>query len=214
MKPVPTLLLLGALAAPAALGQARYDAVRSNTQGFFVEGGLGGTSVSISDGDRDRETDGGGALGVRLGYGFNRRLALYAAVGGAAIKPDDNTFEEFSGSDTYGLGNVDLGLEVNFGNPARRLVPYLNVALSGVAATFDLPGTRDELTFSGGGLTLGGGLKYHFAPGLALNGSLQGYGGTFNRLELGGEKFDDADFNDEDYRGARLGVGLTWYPGR
>jgi hypothetical protein len=219
MRRLLLMLLLGVLVLPASAQRRwgrgeRWQPVRSTSEGLFLEGSLHGTGFTISNDGGDDDEGSGGGLGLRLGYGFNRTLALYLALNGAAIEPENRrVFQETTGEDTYGLGQADLGLQISFAHPRRALLPTLNVALSGVSATIE--GENDDVEFRGGGLTLGGGLRYHFSPGLAVNVGLEGFAGTLNEVEVGGVTldFDKLDLEQPEFSGGRLRFGLTWFPG-
>jgi len=107
---------------------------------------------------------------------------------------------------------LDLGLQYNFANASRPLVPYLTAAVTGRAITANLEtqGGDSELEYSGGGLTLGGGLQYFFTAPLAFNAGLSFTFGEFDNLEIDGEEVSDAE--GQSASGARLHLGLTWYP--
>ncbi|HYE56929.1 MAG TPA: outer membrane beta-barrel protein [Rhodothermales bacterium] len=213
-------LLVFPVSAQRRWDRPRWTPVQSVTEGFFLEGNLNGTSISFDDDEDQGESESGGGLGLRLGYGFNRMIALYAGLNGAAIEPEEDSFEAITGEETFGVGTLDLGLQLSFGSARRALIPYLNIALSGATATFEIDNDAadGDLTLSGGALTLGGGLRYHFSPGLAVNVGLEGYGGEFTEAEFDGEVFGgNADFEDDiedtEFSGSRLRIGLTWFPG-
>ena len=195
--------LLGLLALPATAQ------VRSASQGFFLEGSLSGNSITAEIDDDESEASSGGGLGLRLGYGFNRMFAAYAALGAASIEADDDVL----GEGTYGLGTLDLGVQVSFANAARPLVPFVNVGIGGVslAAEVEADGDEFDIAISGGGLVLGAGARYHFSPALALTAGLEGFAGSLSTFEVDDEELD---IDDGKYQGGRLRFGLTWFPGR
>ncbi len=180
--------------------------LRSTTRGFFVEAGASGNSFTVDDGGAE-ETNTGGGLGLRLGYGFTPTIAGYVAFVGAGMEADDGT--------DYGLGHVDLGVQLSFARPRQALIPYLNVALSGIATEYEAPQRGGpKLRYTGGAFVLGGGARYYVSRGVALNVGLEGYGGSFNQATLDGDGTDvTTDLDDVALSGARLRAGLVWFPG-
>jgi opacity protein-like surface antigen len=67
----------------------------------------------------------------------------------------------------------------------------------------------DDLSLSGLGLTLGGGLKYYFSPALALDAGLRYTFGQFTSIEFQGER---EDLDDVSTMTARIDIGLAWFP--
>lgn len=196
-----------ALLAPASLAQvakapgkgAVTEApVRSNTSKLFVQAHLNGTGLSVEGEDAEN----GGGFGLKLGYGFSPLFTLYAGFDAASM--------DAAGGGSYSYGFFDLGGQFNFRSGAHALVPYLDLALSGQAAVFDADG--EDFTFSGAGVTLGGGLKYFVSPVLALDGSLTTTLGRFTTVEYDGVSVEDEEGLGT--TGARFGLGLSWYPQR
>lgn len=213
---LPLVLLLLVLMALPASAQRRWERhrwqpERSTSRGFFVEGGLQALQLNVDTDGRDETQASGGGLGVRLGYGFTRTVAVYLALQGASMEDEDDA--------SFTLGHADLGVQFSLARPSQALVPYLNVALTGVTAEFEDPfdavNVAGDVRYTGGGLTLGGGVRYHFSPGLAFNAGLEGYGGQFTEVTFDGEDTDVTTDLDEDVNlsGARLRIGLTWFPG-
>ena len=119
----------------------------------------------------------------------------------------DSTTQGFIARD-YTLVYLDLGVRFNFRSGASAVVPYLDGSISGVASTYDT--AFGDATFTGGGLSLGGGVQYFFSPEFALNGGLQFTLGQYNEIEMGGQ----SEGIDLDLTSARLNVGVSWYPFR
>lgn len=209
MRIVYTLALAAAFAllVPASLAQiaaspeagiATEAPVRSNTSKLFLQAHLNGTGLSVEDGD----TESGGGFGLKLGYGFSPLFTLYAGFDAASM--------DAAGGGSYSYGLFDLGMQLNFRSGPHALVPYLDLALSGQAAVLDVEG--DDFTFSGAGLTLGGGLKYFVSPVLALDGSLTMTPGRFTTVKYQGVSVEDEEGLGT--TGARFGLGISWYPQR
>lgn len=189
-------LLLALLAAVPAQAQ-RYD-----RSGFALGARVYGAGLSVES-DGEDETNSGGGLDVRVGYGFNRTVSVFLNVGGARMQP------EADAADTYTLGTADLGAQVNL-LPSKAVNPYLRLALTGQTAVFDVPGTSEDLEARGGGITAGVGLQVALSRSAQLDFSLDATGGRFTELAFDGESTDNFDAIDSGI--ARLGVGLTFMP--
>ena len=207
MRNLPMIALAVAcvLLAPATLAQvstvppasiAAAPAARSHTGKLFLQAHLNGTGLSVEESDAES----GNGFGLKVGYGFSPLFTLYAGFDAASM--------DATGGGEYAYGLFDLGGQFNFRSGAHALVPYLDVALSGQAAILDVAG--DDLTFSGAGISFGGGLKYFVSPALALDGSLTVTRGSFREAEYLGER----ETVDATANGARFGLGISWYPVR
>ena len=172
----------------------------SITEGLF--GTLQGSGSGLVVDNSDAES--GGGLDLRLGYGFTPLFSMYANIGGASMTAKSAITGEPT-SASYSLGYFDLGGQLNF-RSGEALVPYLETAVTGIAAVFD--GGSEDLTVSGAGLSAGGGLKYFFTPSAALNGGLMMTIGNFNQAEYASET---AEMNAR-ATAARLKLGITVYP--
>ncbi len=180
-------------AAPAP--DTAAPAVRSHTSKLFLQAHFNGTGLAVEDAD----AEGGSGFGVKLGYGFNPLFTLYAGFDAAGMRTEGGE---------YGYGLFDIGGQFNFRSGPNAVVPYLDLALTGQAAVFDIAG--DDLVFSGSGFTLGGGLKYFATPAVAIDGSLSTTLGSFREVEYQG----DREAVDASANGVRLGFGISWYPVR
>ncbi len=178
------------------------QAQKSNTRGFMLGFQLQGTSQALQNQD-DSDDGGGGAL--TLGYGFNDRITAYLSLAATGINPER--------SEEYALVHVDLGMLIHFQSPRSPWVPYVNVALTGRASGFDLP--EDELIVSGGGLSLGGGIRYYVSPVFGFDlGALLTLG-EYTEARFGGVTVDLDPLNlDTDATSFRLGLGFAWFPKR
>jgi len=197
------VLVAGFLASTAADVRAQDEErlVKSNTERLFLQVTLDGQSVDYRE-DAFSETDSGGGLTLRAGWGVSPLVTLYAGVTGATIDGDTNGITD----DAYSFGGGELGVRFNF-RSGRSLVPYADVALRGVAATEeDL-----DLEFRGGGITLGGGVAYYVTPAIAIDAGLHFGGGRFNEVQVG-DLTADIDSDDFGYGEGRLSFGLSFYP--
>ncbi|WP_143815362.1 outer membrane beta-barrel protein [Longibacter salinarum] len=174
---------------------------KSNTERLFLQISLDGQSIDYRD-DAFSETDNGGGLSLRAGWGVSPLVTIYVGVTGASI---DGQSSAITGND-YSWSGGELGLRLNF-RSGRSLVPYADVALRGVAATED---DRD-VEFRGGGFTLGGGVSYFFTPAVALDAGLHFGGGRFDEVQVGNISagLDEDEFG---YGEGRFSLGLTFYP--
>lgn len=194
-------LVAGSLLVSSAAGA--QDAAPSKTTGFLLGAHLNASSLNISPDEGEDETYSGGGLGFTIGYGFSNLLTLYLNVDGAALEDD---------GDEFTLGQADLGARFSFGGGARRLVPYLDVALSGISAQDEIEtGEGDvDIELRGGAFTFGGGLEYFFSPRFALDAGLKISVGSFTEAEIDGETIDDLD--DNTATTARINIGVSFRP--
>ncbi|MEQ1694120.1 MAG: hypothetical protein ABMA00_22725, partial [Gemmatimonas sp.] len=107
--------LVALVLVPAASAQ------RSTTRGWSLGVVAQGTSLEIEGGDASS----GGALGFRVGYGFNRIVTGFVHVDGGAIEVADG--EPLSGD--WSLGHAELGARFHFANSLRRVVPWLETSI-------------------------------------------------------------------------------------
>lgn len=171
------------------------------TEKLFVNFELSRQAFSVDEPNTD--TDGGGGLGLRLGYGFTPTFSLYLGFTGASMTERSNA------NDRYGLGVAELGTRLHFGRKLKSPTFYLDVAFQAVEASDD----DSSLSFSGGGLGLGGGLLVFVGQKLALDFGLRGSGGTFSDFTIGGVTVN-IDEENVRYGVGRLSVGITWFPMR
>ena len=202
-------LIAALLLAPAATSVAQpvgtpQMARPSNTTGLFVQAHFNGNGITLGDADPER----GGGFGFKLGYGIAPFVTLYAGLDVARMKTENHILEEI-GKAGYGLGHLDLGVRLNIGGERNALVPYLDAAFSGRTAVLNSV-YGGELVYSGGGSSVGGGLKFFVSEVLALDGGVQMTFGGFNEVEIRGR----AKQIDMDATTTRLNLGLSWYPFR
>ena len=193
------LMLALLLCVPVASAQAP-------TEGFFVGPRVLSAGVATDGSDN---ADGGGGLGLRIGYGVTKTVTVFAALEGASIEPGDDGV--FQNREPYALGSFDLGAQFNL-LPSSPVNPFLRVALNGTSARYNVEGlsTEDDPEVRGGGLTLGGGTDIRLSRTLALELALDVAGGTIQELEVG--NITIAGNGEDTYATARLGLGLVWRP--
>ena len=179
-------------------------AQRSTTRGFTLGGHLQAASLTVEDGD----PDGGGGLGIRAGYGFNRLLTAYLEVDGIAFDVEN---PELDGE--WGMAHVDLGVRFNFANSLRAWVPFLEAAVGGRAVTVEdgrVNGTNvGEVSFSGSAFSLGGGIGFFLSEKVALETVLKFTGGEFTQIDVGNVSVDGLDLDASSFR---FKFGVAWWP--
>lgn len=199
-------LIASALFAGTMLSAGNLNAQVSKNSGFLLNLHLAGNSIESSVEDMESERESGGGLGLGIGYGFGERFALVINLDAASVSSD----EEDAGDVDLALAHFDVGGRLNFGSTASAIRPYVNVAFSGVAEGTTSEDEDENVTISGGGYTLGGGLQYFFSPRFALDAALQGTFGEFKKIQVGDESAEiDEDFK---FTTARLQLGVTWHP--
>lgn len=193
---LPCLLLV--LSTPLA-GQ------ESTTRGLNVGVHFQAAALSIQGGD----SDGGGGMGARVGYGLNRIVTLYVEGDGIAI--DSEGSDEVKG--TWTLGHFDLGARFHFANALRSWVPYLDVAIGGrFAGIKDLKVNGEDqpdIDFNGGAFSFGGGISYYFSQTFAMDLGLKFTGGEFTEVSVGAGSLSGLDI---DASSTRLKLGIVWWP--
>lgn len=174
-----SLLLLGSAAVATAQPYS--------TRGFALGLGLQYAGVSASEGNFEAD-DSGGGIGLNAEYGFNETFSLFVNLDGSGIAEDT------------GLGHFDIGARIHL-SPGQQVRPFVTAALSGVSVVND----EAETTFSGGGLTAGGGVRYFFSPRVALDLNGAFTFGQFTEVEVGNFSEDDLSIDMNSYR-IRFGV--------
>lgn len=165
------------------------------SEGFVLGAHLNGSAIS-TDGS-DVVESGGGLSGI-VGYGFTPMVGVYARLTGASIQP--------TSGDSYALAHFDLGMRLNLKNGSSQWVPYLNAALTGRAASFNIGG--QTLDVSGSALTLGGGLQFFVNSTAAFAASLDYSFGDFTEASSGGQTVDI----ELGAGSTRFDLGILWYP--
>ncbi len=199
-RAVPLALMTATLlAAPAG-------AQESTTRGFNAGIHVSGASLQVEN--NDRSNAGGG--GILLGYGFNRTIELFLQLDGAQFDVADT---EVDG--TWTMGHADLGVRFHFANSLRSWVPYLQAALSGRAvsvsdAVLNQVTQSQDVSITGGALSIGGGIMFYFNEALAMDLQLAWSGGNFTEVDAGNVKVTLN--NPIDAQSSRLNIGLSWWP--
>jgi opacity protein-like surface antigen len=192
------LLVLLLTAAPAA-------AQLSTTRGLTLGLHLSGASLVVEGEDRNE----GGGLGLRVGYGLSRIVTLFLQVDGAQVEvPSSDALQG-----EWSMGHVELGARFHFASTLRRWVPYLQAALAGRVVGVEDAVLNEEpvedVSFNGGGFSVGGGLSFYLRETLALDLHLMWTGGEFTEIEVGNQSVSGLDI---DAQSTRLNLGLAWWP--
>ena len=192
------------LALVASLAPAAAAAQNSTTRGFSVGAHLQAASLTVEDGD----AAGGGGFGVRAGYGFNRNFTGYLEADGIAFDVEN---PELQGE--WAMAHVDLGVRYNFANSLRRWVPFLDAAI-GARAVSVSDATSDgndvgTVTFSGGALSLGGGISFFASQTFAVETLVKFTGGSFEEVEVGNVSVRNLEIDASSFR---FKLGVSWWP--
>lgn len=193
------------LAALAPLTVAEAASAQSTTRGFTI--GLHASGASLSVENQDRSNAGGGGLFV--GVGVNRKVTIFTQI-------DGSEFDNQSGGDIEGkwtMGHFDLGVRFNFANSLRSYVPFLQGALGYRAVSVTDPvfnnNPVEEVTFSGAGVTLGGGVDIYLSESWAIDLQLLWTGGEFTTLRVDNVSVSGLNFEAQS---SRFNVGVMWWP--
>ncbi len=181
-------------------------AQESTTRGLTI--GLHATGASlVVENNNERNNAGGG--GIHVGYGVNRHFTIFAQADGA-------TFDNLSTTNIEGewtMGHFDIGVRYNFANSLRSWVPFLQAALGYRTVSVSNPVVNsapvNELSITGAGLTLGGGVDYYLSESWVLDLQLLWTGGEFTTLRVDNVSVSGLDF---DATSSRVNVGVSWWP--
>ena len=203
MRIVERTFTLALVTSFLAVGSA--SAQKSTTRGFTLGAHLQGASLTVESGEQN--TGGGG--GLRVGYGFNRIVTLYFQADGGQIEVEDSN----ALTGTWTLAHADLGARFHLANSLRRWVPYLDAAVTAravsVADAVVEQQAADDVSFSGGAFTAGGGLMVYLKETLALDLELKWTTGEFSQIDVGNLSVSGLDI---DAQSTRFNVGLAWWP--
>jgi hypothetical protein len=182
------------------------QAQESTTRGFVIGAHLGGASLTVEDSDRSN----GGGGGIVVGYGLNRSFTLFVQLDGSSV--DVRNQEDVEGS--WGIAHADFGVRYHFANSLRSWVPYLQGAFTARAVRVtDLPPgslfSDQEVEFSGGAFTLGGGIMLYPSQTFAFDLGLLFSGGEFTDVTVGQTTQGGLDL---DASSSRFNLGIVWWP--
>jgi opacity protein-like surface antigen len=194
------------LAAPLAAQEPSPAGIRrSTTSKLFFETTLNHSTIDVPDLSEGRES--GAGIALRLGYGFTGKVAGVVDLTTASMQSD---------GDKYTLAQADIGVRYHFSNASRRLVPFIDAAVTVLIASQenvvldpDDPTLAGDLDISGTGFTVGGGLLYFLGPQWALNGGFKYTRGSFDEVTFGDLSISGLSF---DANSTRLNFGVSWFP--
>ena len=180
-------------------------AQRSTTRGLSLGAHLMGTNLEVENGDRSS----GGGFGLRVGYGFNRIVTGFVHVDGSRV----DVTEGRGVGGQWDLGHAEVGARFHFANSLRAWVPYLEASVGGRSVSVSDASVNGqqagEVSFSGGAVTLGGGLSAYMTRKVAFDLSLKFTGGQFSKVDVGSVSVNNLDIDAASFR---LGIGFVWWP--
>lgn len=162
---VAAILACAALSAGPAAAQLGGGAqpVRSDARGLGVGVQVNRTGLAEGGG---RTVLGAGA-GLTVSYGTTDAVSLFARAGTG-----------------YRSSQLDLGVRYRFGSAAGALRPYLEGAVTTIAASRPVPNPadgEDSVRLWGVGGTVGAGVEYFVSPRLALDLGVTATAGRFQQ---------------------------------
>jgi hypothetical protein len=205
-RALPLVLLISALVAARASAQSPPPAAgsRSATQRFFA--GLALNATQLDAPRLNPEAENGVGATILAGYAFSDRVS---AIGGL-------TASNMNGNDgSYSLLHLDIGARYHFANPAKPLVPFIDVTMARRSATrTDIILTDGDTTYggqlkmSGVGFTVGGGFNYFVRPKVAVSVGMNWADGEFTDLAFGGTETPELHASGAT---RRFNIGLVWF---
>jgi hypothetical protein len=101
----------------------------------------------------------------------------------------------------------------NFANSLRRWVPFLDAAIGARAVSVsDATSDGDDVgtvTFSGGALSLGGGISFFASQTFAIETLVKFTGGSFEEVEVGNVSVRNLEIEASSFR---FKLGVSWWP--
>lgn len=194
------LALIVLISAGQTLGQ---DKAKSDTEGFFLNVHLNGTSWDLNDdsvfGELPQQS--GGGLGLAFGYGASQTFTLFMAFDGARMNGQDERND-------YTLVHFDIGAMVTLLGQSSRFRPFGKVSFTARTAEFEVE--EAAVSLFGAAFSAGGGLMVFLAPAFAITADAQATFGSMTEITTGEIALDTSI----GARSGRLNAGLTWFPGR
>ncbi len=186
-------------ARPAKVADARAAMPRpalgsSRTKGLFI--GLDAEGNGLQTNMAGSSVESGAGAGVVLGYGFTRRLSLYADVSDAQMNA--------TAGGTYMLGNADFGARVHF-RSGHVIVPFIELG----ATARQVSTTQSGVTYTANGIggSAGLGFNIYFMRAVALSTAADWSMGNINNYQV-----DNLVGSSVSAMTARVHVGLVWFP--
>jgi hypothetical protein len=148
-----------------------------------------------------------------VGYGVNRIVMPFLQLEGAGFAVEGGRVEDDAVQGDWTMGHVDLGARFHFASTLRMWVPYLQAALSGRAVAVEDAQFRDDtdvdVSFNGGGFSLGGGLMVYPWETVAIDLQLMFTGGEFTEIEVENVTVSGLDI---EAGSSRVSLGVDWWP--
>lgn len=189
-----------------ALSPVVAAAQLSTSRGLSIGLHALGTSLTVEQGDENK----GGGLGLRVGYGFNRRLTGFVNLDASTV--DIPQSDSFVAGD-WSLAHAEIGARFHFANSLRRWVPYIETSVGARSVSIDNARVNNapagKVSFNGPALSVGTGLSVFVSPKWALDAGLRWTGGTFTEIESGNTALRNLDIEAASFR---FGVGVVWWP--
>ncbi|HSJ09138.1 MAG TPA: outer membrane beta-barrel protein [Longimicrobiales bacterium] len=153
------------------------------------------------------DEDGGESVGFggSLGYSASRWFMPFLTVTFADMNDGENDFR---------LRHLDAGVRSHVRGSNARLVPFVLVALTWRAATYEdrfFMGEVTDVKIAGNGISLGGGALYYLRPRVAVEVSGKWTGGEMDDITVDGLHFK-ADEHTISGSSMRLLLGVSLFP--
>jgi hypothetical protein len=168
-----------------------------------------GTSVGAVGGTDGLKTASGLGGGVQVGYMITPRITAYAGFDLAKQGIDVTGLDG-----ELGLTHLEAGAHLSFPIRGSKAMPYVGVwagrrRLSTTVDDFDT-GESHDLSFSGLGGGVSGGMQYFVSPNLSLDGGVSLGIGKLGNMKVDGQRLDAPSFKNTTT--TRLQFGANWYP--
>ena len=180
------------------LSQAAPMDQRFTTRGFQFTVGLTGAQATIESGESATM---GIGVSLHAGYGFTRRLSLFAGGTGTTME-----------SGRYALAHVDLGGRFLLSDAQLR--PYVQAAWTGRQAREEIPELIDArvVQIRGFGPSVGVGVEYGVSPEAAVDIGLVYTGGDYTEGKITKDPWTNLGSESFGGRTLRFTLGVTARP--
>jgi opacity protein-like surface antigen len=193
-----TALLASLVWCSAGVAQAAPTEQQFTTRGFQFTVGLTGAQATVEKGESATL---GIGVSLHAGYGFTRRLSLFAGGTGTTME-----------SGKYALAHVDLGARFLLSDGELR--PYVQAAWTGRQAREEIPELIDArvVQIRGVGPSVGAGVEYGVSPEAAVDIGLVYTGGDYTEGKITKDPWTNLGSESFSGRTLRLTVGVTARP--